>query len=54
MVNTCIGLDGILQIYPTIQGGTEVYMKDDLDKEKINVSYGKGSYIKYTTKKRVS
>jgi hypothetical protein len=50
MTNTNIGPDGILQIYPTIQNGTEVYMKNDPDKKKFNVSFGHGSHIEYKKK----
>src|SRR5689334_60170 len=30
-----IGPDGVMQIYPTVQGGTEFYMKDNPDKSKF-------------------
>jgi len=33
-----LGPDGVLQIYPTIQGGTEVYMEIDTNKKKIQRS----------------
>ena len=40
-----IGPDGVMQIYPTVQGGTEFYMKDNPDKSKFNVSFGSGSHL---------
>src|SRR5690348_16001603 len=49
-----VGPDGVLQIYPTIQGGTEVYMEIDTntkkfkDPNKFNISFGTGSHIDYS------
>jgi hypothetical protein len=51
MSKTNEGPDGIMQIFPTIPGGTEIYMMDNPDTKKINVSYGKNSHIKYTKEK---
>ena len=45
-----IGPDGVMQIYPTVQGGTEFYMKDNPDKSKFNVSFGSGSHLPYQKK----
>jgi hypothetical protein len=45
-----IGPDGVMQIYPTIQGGTEFYLGDTPDKQKFNISFGTGSHIAYSKK----
>ena len=47
---TNIGPDGVLQIFPTIHQGAEVYLKDDPPKDKFNVSYGTNSHIPYEKK----
>jgi len=46
-----IGPDGVMQIYPTVQGGTEFYMKDNPDRSKFNVSFGSGSHLPYQKKR---
>src|SRR5205085_2216941 len=49
-----IGPDGVLQIYPTTDGGTEVYMEIDTtnkkfkDPKKFNISMGGGSHLDYS------
>ncbi len=57
MSNNNIGPDGVLQIYPTIKDGIEVYMTIDPDAgnfgdtKRFNVSYGIRSHINYEVKK---
>lgn len=45
-----IGPDGVLQLYPTVAGGTAFYLTDNPDKSKFNVSFGTGSHLPYTKK----
>lgn len=49
-----IGPDGVMQIYPTANGGTEFYLGENPDKSKFNVSYGGGSHLPYSKKKEGS
>jgi hypothetical protein len=49
-----IGPDGVAQIYPDKKGGTQVYMKNNPDKNTFNVSYGKNSHIPYSKKQQGS
>jgi hypothetical protein len=43
-----LGPDGVFQVFPTVAGGSEVYLADTPDKSKFNVSYGTGSHLPYT------
>jgi hypothetical protein len=51
MSNTNIGPDGVLQIFPTVANGSEVYMMDNPPMDKFNVSYGNNSHIPYEKKR---
>lgn len=49
-----IGPDGVQQIYPDKQGGTQVYMRNSPDKNLFNVSYGSKSHIPFSKKQQGS
>jgi hypothetical protein len=53
-VNTkgSIGLDGVLQLYPTLPGGKEFYLGTNPDKSRFNISYGRNSHLPFTSTKQ--
>lgn len=49
--NNDIGPDGVIKLYPDNPQGTQVYLKDNFDKNIFNISFGGGSHLPFTQKK---